>query len=474
MGIIRINAKNFKKHKDLQIDPNGESFFLLGDSGEGKSTVIDIINIAFKRGKMPLNALTEGEEEGFISVVADADGLQYTIKRKYTKNKISDRFEIVDSNGGRHPNLDDVLAKILGPSFKNQYFDYHHYFNKTDSPIARFAYFVDTLGNDQIKENIATIKNTVNERKVIGSQRKVQQNYYDEHGGSFDIDNVETLIPYYREERLYTLANDAKKAYLNLNLKDAEELTIQKEIVENIIQQKAGHTKDIEEFEQGIISIDEQIKQLQAKKKSLKEDIKISKASLNDLDPDAENKLIGFVSELETLQVNNEKVLEEAETLFESELKVIQDFNSERKDFFTNFKTLKELLRLNKEWEEMTKSISDLKDQNAEIFKSNLPIPELSVGSDAQGNDIVLYNGREFSLENISTGESIQIAAKIQRALNPEGTSFIVIKNAQDLGSRIDQVLEECKNFGIQAIVEVTKRDTKFEVVIQDDAKGII
>jgi hypothetical protein len=148
----------------------------------------------------------------------------------------------------------------------------------------------------------------------------------------------------------------------------------------------------------------------------------------------------------------------------------VNQFNQERTKFQTGLQYLETFKVLNDSWTVLQNDIIKLEAENEQIFKAKFNIPELSIGED----ESILYlcpDGvkRELAFPNVSKGRSIRIAAEIQRILNPDGINFIVIPEGQSLGSGLYEVIEECKKFGFQYIVEITERKQDFKIVFEEE-----
>src|SRR4051812_37161383 len=128
MSVTKITAKNFKKLEDFSFSPNGKSIFVVGDSGEGKSTLLRIILSSLMLEDFPADPLTTGKKSGFVETEHDVDGMKYTVKRSFTDDRTKKtRFTVVDQNGGKY-SLSEVLEKIYGKAFTSSNFDYYQFF----------------------------------------------------------------------------------------------------------------------------------------------------------------------------------------------------------------------------------------------------------------------------------------------------------------------------------------------------------
>lgn len=478
MSVVRVKIKNFKKITELDINPDGESFFVVGDFKEGKSTLLQAIKSVYLQAVFPSDPLTEGAEDGFIEIVErDLNGKEYTFTRKFNK-KSSGRFEVRAADNGKY-SLTDVLSSILGPSFKNKYFDYETYFYKSLSADARYKYMVAAIGGDKFVENKQKRASLVRERGKVGGDRK--------HYGAIVLENtsidpstIEEDLVLYAEKRFPQEAIDIRAKYIAENSVDFASLTEQIRLAEDVVATKTRLNESIIADESLLIKnkteierLKDLIKNLEVANKEIALKVKNDKKKLNGMDKDAEDILEKLILESSEAEQTNQDVSIAADDLWVETMHEIDLFNEKRTAFITGMNAYQEFTRLDEEWNQLDAKIAEIDEENSTIFKENLPIPELSIRENENGEGIVLYNGREFSLDYLSTGESILISAQIQRALNPDKTSLIVIPRGQDLGSGIDEVMSMCKEFNIQCIVEITKRDEKFKVVITDDAKSI-
>ncbi len=456
MPILSVKCHNYKIHKDLDIPFNGRSAIVMGDSGIGKWSLIEIILISLMMMDYPPNPLTDDAKEGWTELLHEHEGQEYKIFRKYKKvtspdgseKIVLDRWSVTDKNNGKH-SLESVLTKIMGPAFKNKYFDYNEFFIKQKSTAGRFDYLMRSLGGDKVLENIAKYKKLFTERKTIGSQRNVEKTLYEQSGLS-DPEIMDQQIALYQKPREFSEADQIRDEFLEKNLIDYSKLK------EQILDLKAKGDR-INTLQAETSALDVEIKELALKLKQLQESREAKISEEKQLTKVVKKANLSQLSEEITAKVaHNNEVKTDANKLYNDEIKAIGEFNTRFQIFHNTLPVIYRYEALEKEWQDLSTQMTSLKEENKKIFKESLPIPELTICEDENGDDMVCWNGRELAYENLSGGERIKLTAQIQRTINPGGFNFVVIPEAQSLGSKLKPLLDECAEFDIQAIVEMT------------------
>jgi hypothetical protein len=178
-----------------------------------------------------------------------------------------------------------------------------------------------------------------------------------------------------------------------------------------------------------------------------------------------EKELKGKIDNAKTV---NEEIEKKANEAYDEAMGNITLFNTKRNSFLSTVNAFRKWQELDAEWKEVDQKIKDLREANKEIFKNKLPIPELTI-DEIGGKETVLYKGREFNWDNLSKGETIKITTQIQNAINPNGDNFIIIPEAQSLGSALDEIIKECDKYHMQALIEYTERNEEFKMVFVDE-----
>lgn len=457
MAVIEVRARNFKKLENIDIKPNGKSFFVIGDTNQGKTTLMKIILSTLMIEDFPEDPITTGKTEGYIEAVHELDGIKYTVRRTFTDKKDSKtRFTVTDQNGGRHT-LSTLLEKIFGKAFTNSYFDYNEYFHKQKSSDTRYAYFVKAIGGDRVFENNIKKEKLLDERGRLGTERTKYRNIVDH--SSLNPETLEADLLYYKDEKLQDEAI-LKKNEILAKRKSIVNLTNQLTVV------KEGNSA-YEISEESLTDINAEIDELEKKLLDAKEsrDKILTWQKNNQPDFETQNTL---TLEIANADEFNKTIEQEADELYDDLIRTMNVHNNMRNELNTAITSYNEYIRYDTEWNEKDGEIKALIEENKKIFADRIQIEGMSI-EEINGKPVIMYDGREFSWENLSKGKSLRLTMEIQRMLNPKGNNLIVIPEAQSLGSELDEILEECKEHGIQAIVEVTERKQEFKIKFEED-----
>jgi energy-coupling factor transporter ATP-binding protein EcfA2 len=467
--LLEVNVKNLKVLKgEHKISPDGQSFVVLGDSGFGKTTLLEIISAHLMKEDYPQNPLTDGENDGFTETVHQIEGVKYSIKRKFKRQEDGtvklERFAVTSATGGKY-SLTAFLETVLKGAFNSGKFDYSKFFFECKSPEARYKYLIDSIGGDEVYANNKLVTELEGERAAVGTQRTLHKAAWEQEG-IFKAETVEKDLIYYEKEKTTEEAQANKQQYL-AKRKSIVLITQQKQEVANSNKMYNDEKKGIEDDETGLQSLKKEYEELGRKIKEKELAITSRKNGFKKfkLDETLEQSL---AKQLETVEADNKLIEKEADTAYDKEVGLVNLFNVNRKNFMDTIASFRLWEAADKEWVETDNKIKEIREKNKTIFSNRLPIPELTIG-EVNGKEVVLYKGKEFSWDNLSKGETIKITARIQRALNPAQDSFIVIPEAQSLGSNLDDILKECKEYGVQACVEYTQRNEDFKMVFVDD-----
>lgn len=118
MKVISIELRNFKKHEELTVSPQGKNVFLLGPNQAGKSSIIDSIFFALNPGKetpqdkIPV-PLRKGAKDGSVKIVIGGDGKEYVVTRKFKDGSDERKISIASSDGMSTTKV-DMLEKLIG------------------------------------------------------------------------------------------------------------------------------------------------------------------------------------------------------------------------------------------------------------------------------------------------------------------------------------------------------------------------
>lgn len=454
MTVLSVKAKNYKKLKSLHINPNGKSFFVVGDTEEGKSTLLEIIESSLQLAPFPSNPLSDDEDAGGYEVVHLLNGEEYTVKREFTREGGLKRFTMTDRKGfSAAPST--VLNNIFGKAFINAHFDYKAYFYGCTTSFQRTEYVIKAFGGNTVLENIKIINTKTRERGAIGTDKTTFETLL--KGSILNPETLELDLLKYAEPK------DIKSAYGDPEYLRLQEELVDKDKLELDLSVISDFNKKHDITSQRNIDIADRIKLLEQEIKDLKGEKKDNEKWLKDNPKDLEFEQ-EIIAKIDEADLFNEAKQTEIDTALQLAIDGINLFNQNKFAFDTGITYLEKFQELDEKWDELDKEITELEEINDKILHDSLPIPELSIV-----NDVIMYEGRELCFPNISKGRSIRITAQIQRILNPKGNNLIIIPEGQSLGSGLDEVIEECKNFGVQYIVEITERKQPFQIKFEDE-----
>ena len=108
-GIICLEATNILKLKAIKITPEGSLVIIGGENGAGKSSVLDLIMIAFSGDRsLPKEVIRKGADKG--TVTAKIDG--YTITKTITKKKAY--LKVTTDDGATIASAQTFLSGLFG------------------------------------------------------------------------------------------------------------------------------------------------------------------------------------------------------------------------------------------------------------------------------------------------------------------------------------------------------------------------
>lgn len=463
MAVLTIECYNYKQHKDRKIVLDGQSAILMGDVKKGKSNIMKLILAHTNQADYPTNPLSDGAKEGWTKTThKNAEGKVYTIQRKFRLNEETGEVELermwVYPPAGNRSSMEKMVDEVFNGAFKNGYFDYIEYFYKNKSAVTRYAYFVKAIGGAQIEKNVTQINAWTKERGVIGTSKDAKWEIVE--NSSYDLETFKEQEEYFNQE--FTLA-DCDKVKINYLLKnkiDIKKLEKQLEVQNELVAKIENCRQETLAIDQEILDMERLIADLNARK-ALADVAKKSYA----LELLPGQKFKKLVKDIETGEKHNHDVSIKAAELYTQKVEEMVKFRTEKEKFLGGIEAFDLWEQLDAKWTELDLKIKLTKAENEKVLQSKIPIPELTIG-EIDEKPAVLYKGKEFSEDNLSTGERLRITSAIQMALNPEGDNFIVVPEAQSLGSEKAAVMKELESHGVQYLIEMTIPDEEFKVEI--------
>lgn len=452
MYIKQLELLNFQVIKEFKADFNGNVYFVTGDNELGKSTLLKAIG-ALLTGERD-EVLRNGETKGFAKMVVGGDGEEYDVQLSFTENNPRGTLTIKTSNGMQSNNV-SMLQSIFG----YQDFDAVEFSRWSETAEGRRKQIavVKSLLPVAVRERIEKIDAEVSNLK---SERT---------GVNRDVKTFESLV-----KAANVTSDDITKYAEPIDVKDLMEkqqtnaaLIERAKTVRSMLEQRTAQLAEIPgriesenaRYENEIASINKTVEDAKiAYEKALKA-AEIDKQSALDEHNAELEKIESEKKDIENRKANAEKWMKDYEannpekSNIPDMLAQADEHNKKHalvNDYLTRKKQLDDVVAKS---ESMDKQIEQLNTERAELIaKSELPIAGLSFTDDG-----LELNGVPFMPGKVSDSQTMEIAAKLIIASNPNVKVF-TISRGESLGKkRLEAIIQMAKENGFQGFLEVVK-----------------
>ena len=361
MKVQQVKIKEFKALKDINVEVNGHHLLVMGDNGVGKSSFIQLLEIAMGRqNNLPINA--KGEAETTFLHEGKEIKCKVTFKEGKPILKITGQGISIDNNKG-------AIASLFGAVD----FDINEFVELSNSKAGQkkqVEIFKSLLGQEVINElnqYEANIKNSYDERTALGR----------------DLKNLEGAI------KASKLGNYPEFELKKIQMVDVTSLV-------NDIEVANKNNNNYTRIKQALIDKHNEINSLKQRIEVLEGEIEKGNSWLEN------NKLIDTTELTEKLKNSNEinQQYTEAQTLL-SHYSKIEGINE-------NIGELTALIESSKQ------SINDT------IKQMESPVNGLTYNEDT-----LVYNDVPVSINNLSSSEIIELGILMKLAFNNSGIIFI-------------------------------------------------
>lgn len=433
-AIQEIVLTNAKKHKHIVLKVNGLSFMLMGGNGVGKSTILQNIDHLIANAPLPDNPVTEGEEDGEVSLILTDAGTQYKVVRKFTKSKLGRYTLSRDAGNGRWDGImpaqerfQEIFGKVIDLS-----------------PIIdmsgkeQLSYIQEIVGKDndvaaKIKQVEEEIKRLTEERLMTGRQKRDLE-------AKMNVPEFRALVNYVGEEPDDLELIRAKKidvTALNAEYIKAEKVNTAADNHITTLRSIVVMDTDITESISNVISL------FAAKK------IDVTELKKQIETADETNKNIDV--ELEEARKRNDLIKKSVE--------------------FTQAKENIEFLA--KEYDDYTKAIKEA------IGSTGKQLAKLGLGEIYEGLSLeyqlndegkvekegLYLRGMPFNRRQQSYGEMVKILVALSKAFNPDGLCFVKIGYWNELDdANQEAILKLAEENDIQLGIEKVDSSKKLEI----------
>lgn len=446
MYIKKLELLNFQVIKEFNAEFTGNVYFITGDNELGKSTLLKAIG-ALLTGERD-EVLRNGETKGFAKMVVGDDGEEFDVQLSFTENNPRGTLTIKQASTGMQTSNVSMLQRIFG----YQDFDAVEFSRWSETAEGRRKQIavVKSLLPVAVRERIEKIDADVANLK---SERT---------GVNRDVKTFESLV------KAATVSSDDITKYAEPI--DVKELMWQQQTnaaliekaktVRAALQQRTEQLADIPNRKKAIS--DEHNAAIQQAEKELADAQQKYRAAMDaahakfDADRDA---LDAEEKDIITRKANAERWLKdyEANNPEKSDIPAMlaqaDEHNKKHalvKEYTSRKKQLDDVVAKSKA---MDDEIEKLNAERADLIaKSELPIAGLSFTDDG-----LELNGVPFMPGKVSDSQTMEIAAKLIIATNPNVKVF-TISRGESLGKkRLEAIIQMAKENGFQGFLEVVK-----------------
>jgi len=404
--ITALEISNVQRISAVHIEPDGSMIVIGGENGEGKTSVLDSIEMALGgKDSVSQRPLKDGEKKGYVILETESLVITRTFTEKSTNLVIKDK-----QNGLELKSPQSILNKLTGElTFDPLEFSRMKKKDRNETLINLSGLDLTALDSE--------IEDLSNLRLIIGREEK---SLSAKLAGMQKVEEVPD-----EEISVTELAN-----LLAENNEIITEYEKKKVYVEQLASAYTDTAKRAEELEAELAECISRRDELMKEGKALKEDI----ASMQVPDVSAINSKMAKAEEINVKVRNN-------------------------KDYDLTAQRAKEKAT---EYAGKTKEIDQKRmDKDLAIKNANMPIEGLSLGDDG-----VIFNGIPF--DQCSGAEKLRISVAMGIALNPE-LKVLLIRDGSLLDQNSLGIVGHMANQnGMQVWLEKVSDGAECSVIIED------
>lgn len=496
--ILKVYAKNVKVIKEVEINDIGDIVEIRGDTGQGKTAILD----AIKGGLCGLDPSMVRQGETTAEIILTLDDAK--IRRIINADGGKDKITVTDPKTGKSlGTAKEFLSALCGKTIFNPLefvrLGQGDAKGKTERLRRQREILLDAMPVSLCREDaVAAIRKVAPDEQCLFSGidfdvhglvvcQSIQKQYYDsrkqQNAITSNLESELSLIPIparVPDEPLHEckrLAGEASSRFYKAQAEEsvreqsrarAGELRViisemESSIPQNIDGKLSEIAKESYEINASIENLRRQISELESRREILDQktrDLHKAKAQNDRLD--------AFRAELLSLESSTSNPthdLDELKSLSDAAANAVTSREiADRRDVLS--KKLNESLEAARRLDAIVKLFRD--DLPKSIVESmEMPVPGIGIDGDT-----VTYNG--IPLHQLGTSEQIKIAVLLAAALNPR-TGFILIDGAESMGSKDRLALAEAsKELDLQLImtyVDPTAEPSNNTIVMRNGEK---
>ena len=404
MRIIELKAENIKKLKAIEIRPTGNTIFITGKNGAGKTCALDSICFALT-GKDSLKETSKPIREGqdHANVTVDLD--DYIVNRNWTSNETS-YLKVENKEGAKYPSPQALLDSFIG----NLSFDPREFASMEKKEQKEVLQNLLGIKADGEKLD-SQYQEIFNERTFIGRNFKASKAQFD------DMVKPRETLP----EKEVNISDLTKQ--LSIAIENNKAI---REIEYNV-----------KEFEASLDEVEKKISELLIRKEQLLSKVKSTKEHL------AKAKIIP-VQDLQD-KIDN-----------------AGNLNNEIRNAENYYIKKTEVERFEKSYKEKSKELETIITKKSELIKTaKMPIDGLSFDDDG-----VLFNAIPFT--QLSSAEQLKVSISMAMAINPKLRVIFIRDGSLLDNSNIEFIKQIAKEKDFDIWIEKVDESGKIGIYIEE------
>jgi len=426
--ITGLHIENVKRLRAVNITPGAEGITIGGDNGQGKSSVLDSIEMAFAgKSAIPSVPVHQGAEKGKI-VATLSNGL--VVRRTFVAGG-GTAVTVENGEGARYASPQAILDALYGAlSFDPLEFSL---MGKTADGRRKQLETLQKLVGLDLTELNATRKRIYDERTVLNKDVDRVQVAFDAMPNHADAPAVEQDPAELLKELETAQEHNRKEATLRIAVTSAE--------------------STLGEFRAAINETRATIAELEARLARAKADL-----------AEGEKQVVGVAAEVERADAALKAFVAVPVEPIREKINNVKAVNAKVAANVQRADALKALNEKKVNAKALTEQIEKIDREKADKLAAvKFPLPGLTFGDDG-----VLLNG--LPLDQASRAEDIRLSVAIAAALNPT-LKVMLVRDGSLLDKKSRALLADlAREHGLQVWMEVVGEGAHVGVVIEDGA----
>ena len=456
MYIKKLELLNFQVIEQFSAEFDGTVYFVTGDNELGKSTLLKAIGVLLTGQRD--DVLRNGASKGFAKMVVGDDGEEYDVQLSFTEANPRGTLTIKQKSNGLQTNNVSMLDRIFG----YQDFDAVEFSRWSETAEGRRKQIavVKALLPEPVRKRIAEIDETVAslkaERTGVNRDVKTFNALVSSLAGKMEPGDVER----------YTAPVDVT-ALMERQQQNAALIEKAKTVRAAVAQRKQqlaeipARMQEVDEkFTQEKAAIEKAVADAKAKYDAIVADAKIAREKADAAHAETIAAIEAERKEFAERKANGENWLAkyEANNPENTDVPALlekADAHNQKYNLVCQYKEKQaQYEAVKKQSETMDAEIANLEDERAGLIETaELPIAGLSFTEDG-----LTLNGIPFVPGKVSDSQTMEIAAKLIIASNPNVKVFRIARGESLGQKRLETIIDIARRNGFQGFIEQVQR----------------